>query len=211
MATISYEITTVARVKDRLGLSATDATRDLVFKRIMYSVTQFIERACGGRRFKKQVIPNEVYDGSNSGVCDNKIILKNAPVVAGQTITVEYNNGTYDSPSWVAMPSGSIESVDLEAGIIYFYGTLPAGNQNVRVSYTAGYLIDFTNEFDDTVHNLPYDLSDLADRLITRLIKKRESEGRSVEGFQTSQITWGAFLEDHDKTIIANYSRNQFV
>ena len=208
---IDYEITTVARVKDRLALSQTDVTRDLVLKRLMYSVTQFIERACGGRRFKRQTIVQEVYDGSESEVSFDRIILKNAPVIAGQTVTVEYNNGTYDSASWVAMPTGSIQSIDLEAGIIYFNGAIPKGKQNIRISYTAGYLIDYANEFDGALHTLPFDIGDLADRLITRLFKKRESEGKSIEGFQTSQITWGSFVEAHDREIIANYSRSNFV
>lgn len=213
MATLAYALTTEARIKDRLGLSASDATRDTVIKRMMYACTDFIEKTCGGRRFKRQTISQELYDGSpfNSQKKDNIIILKNAPVIAGQTITVEYNAGTFASPSWVAFASGDIAGVDYDAGIIYLNSGLPVGSGNIRVSYTAGYLIDFANEFNDTNHTLPNDISDLCDRLTTRLFKKRESEGRDAEGFQASQITWGSFLKDEDKTIIANYSRNQFV
>lgn len=207
MSTINYEITTVARVKDRLGLSQTDATRDLVIKRLMYSATQFIEHACGGRRFKQQVIEDEIYDGNEtSGKKDSILIIKNAPIDSSASVIVEHNAGTFQSPSWIDI-SQDITGIDYEAGIIYI--RLPAGKQNVRVSYTGGYLIDFTDEFNDAKHTLPFDIADLADRLITRLMKKRESEGKKVEGFQTSQITWDDFIQDHDRTIIANYSRNQ--
>jgi hypothetical protein len=206
---IDYALTSATRVKNRLGLSATDTTRDAVIDRMIASATAFIEHACGGRRFKKAVISNEVYDGSSdNSKRDEALILKNAPAIEGQSITLEYQTGDFSNPSWVAFTT-SIDAVDYDAGIIYV--KLPTGKRNVRVSYTAGYLIDFTDEYDTSAHTLPFDLTDLCERLVVKLFKRRDSEGRSQESFNNSSITWGDFLEAQDKEIVANYSRRQFV
>lgn len=209
MGTYNYAITNETRIKNRLGLSQTDATRDAVIKSMIYSITDFLEHSCGGRRFKRQTISNEVYDGSPlNGSVHQFIILKNAPLVEGQSITLEQKSGSYGNYSWVDITS-SIKDVDYLNGIIYF--TVPIGFQNIRISYTAGYLIDFDNSYTDTAHSLPYDINDLAERLIVKLFKKRDSEGRTQESFNNSSISWGALLEEHDKEIIANYTRRNFV
>lgn len=202
----TYGLTTETRVKARLGVTAVDANLDAMYKRLVYSATDFIERACGGRRFQRATYTNEIYDGNEpgDGAALPWLFLRNAPLVSVSAF--EYRAGSNVSPSWTAFAAGSYET-DLKTGSLYVYGNMPRGSQNIRVTYVAGYLIDFANEYDSALHNLPFDLSDLCERLVTKLIKRRESEGRSQESFNNSSINWGDFIEAHDRTIIANYRR----
>ena len=205
MATlVSNGLTSESRVKDKLGLSG--STLDTIIKRMIYGVSEFIHKQCSTPSFKRATITDEIYNGSfpNTEKTNNILILKRNGVTA--VSAVKYNAGTQASPSWVTM-SASDYTVDYETGMIHFAGVMPRGIGNISVSYTAGYLIDFANEFDSELHTLPYELSELAERLVTKALKRRESEGRSNETFNGSTITWGAMLEDADKTILANYRR----
>ena len=205
MATNNYALTTVQRVKDRLGITSTAS--DTVLTRIIYAVTDMIEDLCSNR-FLQSTYTQEVYDGMNiDGTPKPYLFLNNAPVTTISSF--QYRTGAKSSPTWVDFQVDTYQEV-LELGIIRT--GLPPGLQNIRISYTAGYLIDFTNENDPTKHTLPYDLSDLADRVATRLYKKRDSEGRSAESFNQSSITWkDGLLDDYDNTVIANHSRTEIV
>ena len=202
--TNAYGLTTADRVKAKLSITVTDW--DVVLKQYIYSVTDFLENVCG-RRFQQTTYTNEVYDGSNiDGSPKAWLVLRNSPVT---TLTsFQYRTGAKSSPTWVDYQADTYQE-RLSLGIIRV--NLARGFQNNRVTYTAGYLIDFTAEYDTTHHTLPYDLSGLAESLVTRMFKKRESEGRSQEAFNNSSITWGDLLGPEDKTIIANYSRTELV
>ena len=204
MATKTYALTTVARLKDRL--SVTNNAVDAEYLRLIYSATDFIQMACGGRKFQRATYTNEVYDGNEVGESARLpwLILRNGPLVSVSAF--EYRAGNSVTPSWTAFVAGNYET-DLKTSSLYVPSGLPAGTGNIRVSYVAGYLIDFANEYDDTLHTLPFDLTDLCERLCTKLVKRRESEGRSQESFNNSSINWGAFLEEHDRMTIANYRR----
>lgn len=201
----TYGLTDETRLKNRLGIDSTDATRDAVFKSMIYAVTDFIEGMCG-RRFKRATYSNEVYDGNEAGeqTVLNWLTLRNGPVVS--ISSVQYATGDMSSPTWVDFPASSYQA-DLRLGQLYFRGGIPRGMQNIRVSYVGGYLIDFANAYDSALHTLPFEVQDLAERLTTKLIKRRESEGKSQEAFNNSSIVWGSFLEDQDRQIIANYRR----
>ena len=200
---INYALTTNARVKARIEITV--STLDTVIDTMIASVTDFIEQQCGGRRFKETTYTNEVYDGSIVGVNPQPLpylILKNAPIASISAF--EYRNGTRTSPVWTAFQDDNYEPMN-SRGIVKV--DLPAGYQNIRVSYVAGYKIDFTDEDNVAVHTLPFELSDLAERLVIKRIKRRESEGKSQETLGQSTIAWGAFLEDADKDIITRYKR----
>ena len=203
-ANVAYALTTEQRIKDRLAITVSDL--DTVIKRMMYGATDFIQKLCSTPSFKRATYTDQIYNGSdtNSDSRKNMLILKCAPVVS--VSAVKYNAGSQASPSWVTMSSQDY-TLDIETGILHFSGTIPAGIANISVTYVAGYLVDFTDEFNNVVHTLPYELSDLCDRLVTKALKRRESEGKSTETFNGSTITWGDLLEDADLTMIANYKR----
>lgn len=200
MTAVAYALSTEARIKTRLGI--TSAGFDTLIKRLLYGVTDFIEDQCGGRRFLRTTYTNEIYDGGDGS--QKLLILRNAPV---STITsFQYRTGTKSSPTWVDFNADSYEEDD-DRGVIEV--ALPKGRRNIRVTYTAGYLIDFSNEFDDAQHTLPYDISDLAEALVTRRFKKRDDEGKESVAFESSTTTWTKqLLDETDREVIANYRRN---
>lgn len=202
----TYGLTSLQNVKDRLGVTTANAILGAVYTRMIYSATDFIEMACGGRRFQRATYTQELYDGNEMG--DNSqlpwLILRNGPLISVSAF--EYRTGSPAAPTWVAFQTANYET-DLKNSMLYVYGNLPRGMQNIRVTYVAGYLIDFANMYDSSLHTLPFELTDLCERLVTKLIKRRESEGRSQESFNNSSINWGDFIEAHDRTILANYRR----
>jgi len=209
MSAINYALTTEQRVKDNLAM--TGSTADTIIKRYIYGATEFMQKYCSLKRFARTTYTDELYNGSfrNSDKLNNILILRNGVGLVSVT-NVKYNAGTQATPSWVTF-NASDYTVDFQTGIIDISGTFPAGISNISVTYVAGYLIDFTNEFDDTLHTLPYELTDLCERLVTKRLKKRDSEGKSTETFNGSTTTWGAFLDDADKTVLANYSRAHII
>lgn len=205
MAAVTYALTSESRVKNRLAITASDL--DTVIKRMIYAATDFIERACGGVRFKETTYTQQLYNGSQLNDANARLfylVLKNAPV--SSISAFQYRTGSRSNPTWVDFAADDYEPMN-DIGMLHVHGGLPKGEQNIRVSYVGGYKIDFANEFDDSLHTLPYELSDLCEKLVVKLLKRRESEGRSQESFNNSSITWGYFLEDADKTVIANYRR----
>ena len=207
MTAVTYGITTTARIKTPLDIST--STFDTLIKRLLYAATDFIEKQCGGRRFEETIYTEEIYDGSNRDRSRKEWIqLKNSPVTA--LTTVQYNVGIISNPSWITFNTDDFQGINDE-GIIRFFQRVPRGLQNIRITYTAGYTIDFaTNEFDDALHTLPYDLTELCERLVVRAFKKRDSEGKRIEGFADSTITWIEDLTKEDKQVIANYRRFDF-
>jgi len=200
---ISYALTTKERVKAKLEITASN--QDTTIDRLIASVTDFIESKCN-RRFLRTTYTQEIYDGTNvDGTPKQSLILNNGPLVSISQF--QYRTGLKSSPVWVDFVVDDYQEIK-RLGVITL--TLPSGFENIRISYTAGYLIDFTNEFDSALHTLPHELTDLAERLVIRFFKKRESEGRSIETFQGSTTTWKEFLETLDNEVIANHSRYIF-
>lgn len=202
---IDYALTTKTRVKSRLQITTTSF--DDIIETMIAATTAKIEQMAG-RRFLATTYTNEVYDGSDA--YDDRfgyIVVNNAPVLS--LTSFQYKTGSNASPVWVDFTE---EDYDIKEsnGIIYMAGKLPRGKQNVRVSYRAGYLIDFdtSDVYTAASHTLPYDLSEVCEEVVVRLFKRRDSEGRSNESFQESSITWNTdvFTPENVRTI-NNYRR----
>lgn len=203
MPLINHALTNLDRVKLRLGITTTGFDELLI--ELINSVTDWIEGECGNRRFKETTYTNEIYDGSKTDEENKKyLILKNTPIT--NLISFQYNGGTISSPVWVDFLKDNYQLLDKE-GMIYVYGGLPIGLRNIRVSYTAGYKIDFADENDITKHTLPFDVSNLAERLVVKAFKRREAVGQSGESMGDSNVNWYDHLEEEDKSVINRYKR----
>lgn len=202
---VAYALTTVARVKARLGI--TDTGFDTVLISYVNAVTAFIETRTN-RRFKQATYTQELHhlDG------DRRVIaLKNAPVASVSAF--QYRGGTPGTPAWADF---SVEDYELledgKTGLIQLY--ISPGSNTVRATYSAGYLIDFSNYGNEASHTLPYDITELAERLITKRFKKRDDEGKTSVAFGGSTTTWEKLLDPDDEELLGRYSRGadvQFV
>lgn len=127
-------LTTIERIKDRLAIDVTGF--DDVLTRMILSATARIEAMCG-RRFVQGTYTHELHDGSDiSGTRRRFLVLKNAPV--STIATIEYQAGTNSNPDWRELDEDSYHA-DLASGLVDVPGGLPAGFQNIRVTYTGGF------------------------------------------------------------------------
>jgi hypothetical protein len=197
----TYSLTTVARLKELITL--TSAGFDVKLLYLINSVTDFIEGECN-RRFKETTYTNEIYSIDHGG--QNFLQLKQFPVSA--VTSLKYKAGTKSNPNWTEFNADDWEVLeDGETGLIQIYGTLPIGINNISVTYTAGYKINFTNYGDNTTHTLPADLTGLAERLVTKFLKRREAEGKLTESYDGGSVTWKDDMTGEDKATIDRFKR----
>ena len=194
----AYALTNVDRVRNiRLRIES-DGFDDL-FATLINSVSDFIEGECN-RRFMATDY-EELHTMHTYG--QTMLVLRNSPV--NEIDSFEYRSGTKTNPTWNTYDPDCWELLEGgESGIIETDGSL---EKFLRINYNAGYLIDWENEDDAEKHNLPSDLIDLAERLVTKLYKRREAEGKLSEGFDGAQIVWRDDLNKDDQAIINRYRR----
>ncbi len=194
-------LTTIKRVKDRLTI--TNADHDTVLERLINAASDFVEGYLN-RVLKRATYTNEIY--SVYAPRQEMFGLKQIPVI---TLTsAQYRAGTPSTPNWTSFIADEYELVgDGKSGIVKIYGGVNQGVNVVRFSYTAGYLLDFDNTTDTTKHTLPFDLSELVERLVVRTFKRRDSEGKTSEGFEGAQVQWGNIVTEEDKEILNRHRR----
>lgn len=194
-------LTNLERVKTRLGID--NAKNDTLIERLIMGVTDHLESLCN-RKFGEATYTNEVYSVPNSSM--DMLALKQTPVT---TLTsLSYRLGTPSAPAWTPYLVDDYELInDGKSGLVRVYGGIYRGSNTIRATYTAGYKIDFGFPTDTTKHTLPFDLSDLAERLITKRLKKREHEGKLNESFDGGTVTWDAFIDAGDREIVNRYTR----
>lgn len=199
-------LTNLARVKTRLTI--TEAKFDTLLERLIAAATAIIEGECN-RTFKQTTYSDEVY--SVYGNSAEMIALKQTPVTS--LTKAEYRAGTPSTPAWTAFIADQYDLVgDGKSGLVRIYGGTPQGVNTIRFSYVGGYKIDFSAPTDPTKHTLPADITDLCERLVVKLFKKREQEGKLTESFEGGSVTYEGLLNDDDKRILSRYQRTpQFV
>jgi len=212
---VSYELTTLASVKEFLGI--TDSSQDDFLDNLIDSITDQIEGMLGGRRIAKETQTDELHDGG-----EDKVFLKNWPIIQPPTILVERRSGTISNPTFVAFLVDEFVVYE-DAGYIQFFGRTPgqhfhnndarllatpslsAGHRNIRVTYDAGFDV------------IPFDLRLLANQMVASAfnrsssvgIKKESVEGASVEYFgeqQSSQVHT-SILTLEQQLVINKYRR----
>jgi hypothetical protein len=202
---LNYALTTKDRIKDRLGVKSDNTGFDVLFTRLCNAVSDYIENACS-IRFLETTYTDQVYSVRNG---QSFLYLRNFPVSSVSTIS--YRIGLPGNPTWVSFLDNEYELLeDGRQGMIKFYIYIN-GINSVKVSYVAGYKIDWANVGDLTKHTLPADLTDLAERLVVRWFKRREHEGKDSESFDRGNTNWSKELTAEDKDTIASFKRMVFV
>jgi uncharacterized phiE125 gp8 family phage protein len=187
-AVVAYALTTVARVKTRLGIS--DSNDDTLLLQLVNEATDAIESFCD-RRFKSTTYTTEVYSGGDGG--HYRLVLRQSPVT---TLTAfQFRQGSISNSTYSAVDADSYELEDAgRTGIIGCLFPLSYGMNNYRVTYTAGYLIDFANEGDVTKHTLPADLTSACEQLVAMMYNVRKSAGVQSEALGAHNVTWSDLL-----------------
>lgn len=192
-------LTSLTRVKGRLNIDS--QSHDDVLRRMINAASDMIQQYLD-RNLLRQTYTQEVYSIYEGG---NKLYLRQYPVTAVSSL--EYRAGTPSTPAWTAYLT---DDYFLEEGgrngVIYIYGATPKGPNSLRVTYTAGYLIDFTN-IGTASHTLPEDISEVCDQIVTKWYRRRESEGKDTESFNNSSVTWSKGMSTEQKGILDHYRR----
>ncbi len=198
MAILAHALTTVARVKSRMEIPVATTTWDALIAELINGATDFIEGECGGRRFKSATHTTELHSLERD---ERFIYLHNYPVTSISAI--QYRAGTPATPSWTTFQTDDYEILeDGQFGVLVIHAAVHGFNV-IRVTYVGGYTIDFST----ASGHLPYELSDLCERLASWAFKKRDAEGKSSEGAQEASVSWFRGLSDDDKRILSRYSR----
>lgn len=128
---LSYALTSVADVKESLGIASSDSTYNNLITRKINQATIAIERYCG-RRFLSTVYTDEEYDSTQT----NQLILRQRPVSLLTSIGVRdsgLNNGSFETID------SQMYFLDSNAGVLDLNFNARGSWNRWRVTYTAGY------------------------------------------------------------------------
>lgn len=202
MAIIAGALTTRQKVKDMLNI--TDNLSDSLIDSYINSMTAFIQSYCGGRIFASASYV-EIKDTYNS----DKLFMNQKPVT---TLTVvEYRSGIPSAPVWVTYDANSYLGY-LPQGYVRFFTRFKPMPQAFRLTYTAGYLIDWDAETNPSLHTLPSDLTNVATELIGKKMNTRLSQGIYQESTEGQSVTYESdryVLNDDHKVILNQYKLNR--
>lgn len=203
MSTRAIDLTTKERVKARLGILTATTTWDDLFDELIHAASSYISKEIG-RPIVSATYTQELYEVDPG---QKLLTLRKYPVASISAI--QYRAGTPSAPSWTDFPPDSYELVDNgELGVLRLYISLSDFNA-MRITYVAGWVITFATE---ATHTLPYEISDLCERLVARAFKKREAEGKGQEAAAAGgTTTWLENISADDKRIISRYNRHAFL
>ncbi len=124
-------------------------------------------------------------------------------------INFEFRAGPPSNPNWTPFIYDQYELVNTGlAGVLRIYGVLPGLYNNMaRVTYVAGYSVDWPNAGNETTHTLPADLSNTVENLVVRVFKRRMLAGRVSEGVDQATTAWNKEIDEDDKAVIGHYLR----
>ena len=187
MPLLSYALTNLADVKESLGITAGDTSKDNLITRKINQATEMIEAYCQLARdhhFASTTYTNEEYDGT--GI--NQISLKMRPVITLSSF--QYRNTTENINSWTEADS-DLYFIDLNAGVIDLLWGQTRDWNRYRVTYTAGF------------STIPSDLAEACVTLAGYLVEnsatgtsvKRKREGaREIEYFAPATTDTGSLI-----------------
>jgi hypothetical protein len=124
-------------------------------------------------------------------------------------LAAQYRAGTPSDPSWTNFILDQYELTNNgQAGIVRIYGIIPRlYNNMIRASYWAGFVTDFDNFGNPTLHALPAALTYLCEKLVIRFVTRRDFAGKVSEGLSGATTTWKDALDKEDQMVIAQYRR----
>jgi hypothetical protein len=200
-------LTTLYKVKLLLGINNTSQD-DLLDELINYA-SSFIEGTCN-RKFVSAEY-EEIFDAPNG----NKLFLANYPVT--DFTSFKYRNSVISNPTWLDFNANDYTVYDKEGYIEFMYANFAgmiSRQKAFKAEYTAGYLVDWNNEFDATKHTLPNDITMLCGQLVSMLYNLRNSSGLASESTEGQSITYQSpqslstqQLTESQRMILSGYTK----
>lgn len=178
---LSYALTTLADVKETLGISAGNTSKDNLIKRKINQATRMIEAFCSlpeDHHFKQATYTSEEYDGSGR----SQLVLNMRPVTL--VTSFQARDTSQNDDSWTDVESEFYFASNTDAGVIDLLFSPASRYSSYRVTYVAGY------------STIPDDLAEACVTLAAYLVEnsatgsgvKRKQEGsREIEYFPPSQ------------------------
>jgi uncharacterized phiE125 gp8 family phage protein len=205
MATLDKALTTLARLKTYLEVSGT--SKDALLTMILYGAWKFIEKYTG-RSFARAVRTSELYDGHDT----DKLILKAAPVISGETFTLQRRTTGLNEDAWETIDTEEY-FIDYDKGIITMNTKFVAGTQNYRVTYTAGYYVAKDTQYQDGTNDeldLPYDIEMACWKLCSQEYANRKNQGRISERVRDMAVTYAKAIDKDEelKSTLGLYKRS---
>jgi len=128
---------------------------------------------------------------------------------ASGLLSFQWRAGTPSNPVWTPFIPDQFEIEEQGAsGIIRVYGVMPRLYSNMlRVTYVAGYPVDWQSAGNGSTHRLPADLTNTCENIVIRLYKRQLLAGKASENIQGATNAWRDQLDSIDKAVIQSYTR----
>src|SRR3972149_6886909 len=137
------------------------------------------------------------------------MLIRQFPVT--EFTSLSFKGGTETVPTWT-MIDPNYYTRDDARGMLYAHQGFVRGFQNLRVTYKAGYKIDFTTEAPAT-HTLPIELASVATEIVAKKFQLRNAQGIASETTEGQSITnardEGGTLSEEQKAILGTYVRHR--
>jgi hypothetical protein len=192
---------------------------DAVLTRMINYATNYINNECGVFSFVQQTYTDDTYSIDNSH--QTFLPLRNKPVFSISKF--QYRAGTPTNPSWTDFIADQYELIDprtdpvrgtvwYPSGTIRVYGVMPRIYSNmIRVSYVAGYPVNWANPEDHNTHWLPGDLTSVCENLVVRRFKRRQLAGQSSMTIEGATVAgWRNVLDVEDENVLGQYRQLNF-
>lgn len=191
---------------------------DTVLTRMINAVTNYIHNECGVTSFVQQTYVNDTYSIQNGK--QDKLLLRNTPVFSVSSF--QFRSGPPSNPSWTNFLVDQFELInprtDPISGLVWYpsgtirvYGVLPTVSANaVRLTYVAGYPVNWANAEDRTTHLLPGDLTYLCENLVVRRFKRRQLAGQGSHSLEGATTSWRNDIDAEDKDVLDQYKDLHF-
>lgn len=202
MAALDNSLTTLARAKQILEISGT--SKDAILTMLIAGASKFIETYCQ-RQFGRQTVSNQLLNGRGG----KRLYVKRAPIISGQTVTLEHLAGIDSNSDWETVDSNTYV-VEYQAGCFVLTGSnawrapgqggvFNEGVQNYRASYVGGFYLPKDSEYQDGTDDdldLPFDLEMGCISLVGNSFRQRKSRGISSQKVFQVQLTFSKGLQD---------------
>lgn len=203
MAALDKSLTTLARAKQILEISGT--SKDAILTMLIAGASSFIETYCK-RKFSRETVSNELLSGRGG----KRLYVKRAPIISGQTVTLERRVGIDSNSDWETV-SSDIYVIDYDAGCFIIDGSdrwrtggdqgvgFSEGVQNYRASYVGGFYLPKDSQYQDGTDDdldLPFDLEMACISLAGNAFRQRKSRGISSQKVFQVQLTFSKGLQD---------------